>query len=130
MYEVGDAEFEGNTNYQTSNVFMREFFCIFCKLQRINKLLKLTINDVIEVIHGKAYTMIGNSALREIIGSDFCRPVAGTHQAFSVPGNFFLLFAHLFFIQTGTQHLHGFFAVAQLRAFGLAHDYRSGGYMR
>ena len=42
--------------------------------------------------------MIGDPALGEIIGPDLGAAVACAHQAFPVPGNFFFLFSHLFFI--------------------------------
>ena len=67
--------------------------------------------------------MIGNPTLRPVIGSDFCTPVARTYQGFPAARNFIFLLTHLLFIQFGSEHIHSFFAVAQLRTLGLANYY-------
>src|SRR6476661_8140230 len=73
--------------------------------------------------------MICNPALWKIISPDLGTSVARANETFSVTGNLFFLFAHLFFVQSGTQHLHGFFTVAKLGAFGLTNDNGTGWYM-
>ncbi len=91
--------------------------------------LDLSVEDIIEIIYRKPDPVIRHTALGEIIRPDLGAPVTRTHKAFAVTADLFLLFAHLFFIEFCTQHLHGFLAVAQLTALRLANGDDTGRHM-
>ena len=109
---------------------MRQLFCIFGKLERLNEFLEIPVHHVIKIVYGKAYAMVRYSALWIIIGPDLCRAVSRTHEAFAMSGYFFFLLAHLLFIQPGAHHLHRLFAVAQLGTLCLAYHHCTGGNVR
>ena len=64
--------------------------------------------------------MVGDSVLREVVGSDFFTSVAGANLGFSLGSEFFLFFCFYGFHYSGTEDLHGFFFVLHLASFVLA----------
>jgi len=71
---------------------------ILRKLKRVEKFLDISIQDVVQVIDGEADAMVRHPALWEIVGPDLGAAVSCADEAFPVTGNFFFLFAYLFFV--------------------------------
>ena len=70
--------------------------------------------------------MIGNSALRIVVGSDSLTSVTRAYLALPVRSYFTALLFLRCFQNSGTQHSHTFFSVLNLRFFVLALSYNAG----
>ena len=74
--------------------------------------------------------MVGDAALRVIVGADALGAVAAAYHQFAFGSDFRLLFAHLRSLDARRQHAHGLCLVAVLRAVILAFDHDAGGQVR
>ena len=79
-------------------ILFGQFFGVLGKLERIDKLLDISVDYIVEVVYGKPDPVICNTTLWKIIRAYFGATITCTNEAFSLPGNFFLLFAHLLFV--------------------------------
>jgi hypothetical protein len=66
--------------------------------------------------------VVGDAALREVVGADALGAVAGADQALARAGDLLLLLARLRVLDARRQHRHGLRLVAVLRAVVLAFD--------
>ncbi len=73
--------------------------------------------------------MVGEPALREIVGSDPPTAIARTNQRATMIRLALLILAITFVLDPGEQHLHRFFAVAMLRPVILAFSHDARGQM-
>jgi hypothetical protein len=62
------------------------FFGVFGYSKFFYEFAYLAFHNGREIIHCKTYAMVGNSALRVIVGSDFVGSIARAHHRFSVAG--------------------------------------------
>ena len=74
--------------------------------------------------------MVGDAALREIIGADALVALTRAHLRATVLGVFALGLRTVKIIQAGFEHAHGFFFILQLAFFILTGDHQPGGHVR
>ena len=70
--------------------------------------------------------MISDSVLREVIGTDFLRPISSSNLAFSDSSMLFCLFFIMKRFKLSHKERHGLFAVFELGALGLAPNIDTG----
>lgn len=66
------------------------FFQLLCVLgysQGINHVLNITCQETVEIVSGVTDTMVGNTALREVVGTDLRTAVAGRNEALAAAGD-------------------------------------------
>ena len=78
----------------------------------------------------KLIAVIGDAALREVVGADLLGPFAGAHLAAALLGDRVLLLAHLDFVEPRAQDLQRLCAVLDLRFLVLLRDDEAGGDVR
>ena len=74
--------------------------------------------------------MIGDAALREVVGADLLGSLAGAHLAAAILRDGFLLLAHLDLVEPRAQHLHRLRAILDLRLLVLLRDDQPGRQVR
>ena len=81
-------------------------------------------NDLVELVQGQIDAVIGEPALRKVVGADAFTAVARTDQRAAMVGRHLIGFAVAFVLDAREQHLHRLVAVAMLRAIVLTlrHD--------
>ena len=99
----------------------------FGLLELGGELAEVAGHDAGEVVGGVADAVVGDAALREIVGADLLRAVAGTDLGAAVGAVLFLLLAELHFVKPGPHDLEGALLVLALRAAVLAADVEAGG---
>lgn len=66
------------------------FFQLLCVLgygQGINHVLNITCQETVEIVSGVTDTVVGNTALREVVGTDLRTAVAGRNEALAAAGD-------------------------------------------
>ena len=96
--------------------------------QAFDQAVDLAFDDVRQVVQGQAFdAMIGDAALRKIVGADALAAVAAAHLQFALLRLRGVAPAGFGFQQHRFQPFHGFVAVGVLAAFGLRfHHYAAG----
>ena len=57
---------------------LRQFFGLVFLIQRTNQLIEVAVHDIIELVQRQIDTVIGDAALRKIIGANAFGPVPGS----------------------------------------------------
>ena len=89
--------------------------------------VKIAGHDVVEFVQGQIDAMVGNAALREIVGANFLRTVPGADQlpaCLGLAGLMFFLFGG---VESCLKYGGGARAVLVLRALVLAFDHDPAG---
>ena len=55
--------------------------------QGINHVLNITCQETVEIVSGVTDTVVGNTALREVVGTDLRTAVAGRNEALAAAGD-------------------------------------------
>jgi hypothetical protein len=74
--------------------------------------------------------VVGEAVLREVVGTDFVRTIAGAYLLLALLGLELVDALSLYFVEAGTEDAHGLLAILDLRLFVLAAHHRVGGKMR
>ena len=89
----------------------------------IEDLGHVAFEHVLQLVRREVDAVIGDAALREIVGADLLGALAGADLAAAVLRDRVLLLAHLHLVEARAQHLHGFRPVLDLRLLVLLrHD--------
>ena len=83
------------------------FFGILSELKGIDHFLNITIQKRFQGIQGHTDAVVGDPALRVVVGSDFGRPVSAAHQTQPFALIRLLPAVKFQFIEPVSQHLHG-----------------------
>ena len=81
-------------------------FGILGQFERINHVVQIAVHELIQGIDSHSDSVIRHPTLREIIGPDLGRTVAGGDHGFAFARFFGIRFLFLKFIKAGSQHLH------------------------
>src|SRR5690349_4833614 len=92
------------------------------KLERVDHRLDVAVHHARQVVRGEADAMIGEAALRKVVGADLRRAVARAHLQLAHARAFGLLLRHAQVEQPRAQHFHGFQLVLQLGFLVLLRD--------
>ena len=89
----------------------------------IEQLGHVAFEHGVQLVGREVDAVVGDAALREVVGADLLGPLAGAHLAAPLLGDGVLLLLHLHLVETRAQHLHRLRAVLDLRLLVLLrHD--------
>ena len=94
--------------------------------ESIQHLGQVAIENVVELVEGQVDAVIGQPALRKIVGADALRAVAAAHEASSLRCLARMRLLCLTVAKAGGQHFHGLVLVAMLGPFVLTFNHQSG----
>ena len=93
----------------------------------IDDVLEVALQYALEVMDGQADTVIGNSTLGKIVGSNLLRAVACAYLRTAGIGHLLELTLAFLVQEASTKHCHSFDLVLQLRTFVLADNHHACG---
>jgi len=82
--------------------------------ERVEQFIEIAVNHLLELVEREVDPVIGDAALREVVGSNALGAVARADQRLPVCSLTGLRLAHLPVLQPGGEHLHRAIAVAML----------------
>lgn len=90
----------------------------------LDEFLQVSLHHLLKFVNGKIDSVIGDSSLWEVVGSNSLASVSGTDQGSSFGSPFFLGFSLHLFQNTSSQNPHRLGPVFMLAFFILALDHR------
>src|SRR6476659_1113201 len=98
--------------------------------ERRGDLRKVAVHDGIDLVQRKVDAVVGDAALREVVGADAVGAVARADEPLPLGGLLRLLLAHLLVLDARGEHAPGLLAVLVLAPRVLAFDHDAGGRVR
>lgn len=80
----------------------------------VNAVLNVAIHKGGQIVNGIVDAVVGDTSLRIIVGTYFCRSVSGRYHCFSFAGNVVNVLLVFFIIYKGTQARKGSFFILRL----------------
>ena len=84
-----------------------QFLCILSHGQGINHILDVTSQETIEVVGGVTDTVVGNTALWEVVGTNLRTTVAGRDEALTAAGDIVNILLMLTVVDEGIEAAQG-----------------------
>ena len=72
--------------------------------QRANQFVHITFGNRVNFIEREVNAVVGNAALRVVVGADALTAIARTNQAFTLAGNGTILCIYLFRFNSSSKH--------------------------
>src|SRR5882757_1050669 len=98
--------------------------------QGASQLVQIAVQDLLDLVQGQVDPVVGDPALREVVGADASRAIAASDQRASLTGLLLLLISELSVLDPRCQHFHGPFAILVLRTVVLAFHHDPGRQVR
>src|SRR4051812_24983596 len=105
---------------------LRELLGLLLGGERVDDLVELTFHDAVDLVEREVDAVVGDPALREVIGANPLGAVARADEGLARRGGLGLLLALLLVADLGLQHAQRLLAVLMLRAGILALDHDAG----
>src|SRR4051812_31247998 len=90
--------------------------------ERVDQLVELAVHDAVDLVKGEVDAVVGDAALRKVVGADARGAVARADERFARRGGLRLLLRELLVADARGEHRERFLAVLVLRARVLAFD--------
>src|SRR5688572_31952037 len=98
--------------------------------ERVDDLVDLAVHDALDLVEREVDAVVGDPALRKVVGADALRAIARADQQLARRGGLRLLLGELLVADARRQHAERLLAVLVLGARVLAFDHDAGGQVR